>query len=373
MNRGGAVRLVGRGARLAALATVAVRSVRALRPVAPLTASAVVGPATPSAISIDTPSISVIIPARNERERIGPLLSSLQGCGHQVIVVDDESSDGTAEYARSMGAEVVPGQPLPSGWVGKVWALEQGRRAAHGDWLVTFDADTAPLPGLARALVERAQDDGLDLVSVGGRFRCQGEVLTMVHASMLTTLVYRFGPVGVRWAAPARRVIANGQCMAMRREMLADAGGFAAVRSHLTDDIALVRHLAGRGWRTAMLDGSDVLTVTMHTSAPDAWRNWGRSLPMPDVTRWPDQAADLAVVWLAQGLPLVRLLTGRGDGVDLALLAARAGILAGTAKAYERRGVGYWLSPLADLPVAARITAAAIRPERTWRGRTYPA
>jgi len=365
-------RRVSQGARLAALGAVAVRSARALRPVPPLAlhdGDAIDGDAS----GIDATRISVVIPARNERQRIGPLLASLRGSGHDVIVVDDESTDGTAQFAASMGARVVTGEPLPSGWVGKVWALEQGLRAASGEWIVTFDADTEPMSALPTALVRRAIDDGLDLVSVGGRFRCPTNSLTMVHASMLTTLVYRFGPVGVRWQPPARRAIANGQCLAMRRHMLVDAGGFAPVHDHLTDDIALVRHLAGAGWRTAMLDGSDVLTVTMHRDAADAWRNWGRSLPMPDVTAWPDHSADLGVLWLAQALPLVRLLTGRADAIDGALLAARAGILAGTARAYERRGVAYWLSPLADLPVVARVTAGAIRPERTWRGRTYGA
>jgi len=92
---------------------------------------------------------------------------------------------------------------------------------------------------------------------------------------------------------------------------------------------------------------------------------------MPDVTsaRW--QALDLAVIWLALALPLPRLLARRGDRLDVALLAVRLGLLAGVAPAYARRGPWWWLSPLADVPVAARLTWGALRPGKTWRGRTY--
>ena len=82
--------------------------------------------------------------------------------------------------------------------------------------------------------------------------------------------------------------MANGQCTAFRRQALLDAGGFTPAAGHLTDDIALVRALAARGWRSALLDGTAVLRVRMHADAVDAWASWGRSLPMPDVTSAPD-------------------------------------------------------------------------------------
>src|SRR5690606_13462923 len=118
----------------------------------------------------------------------------------EVIVVDDESRDGTARLASALGATVLAGAPLPPGWVGKPWALRQGTAAARGEVVVTLDADTRPRPGLFAAVA--AALDAYDLVSAGPRFVCDGVAEQALHASFLTTLVYRFGPVGSRVPLP---------------------------------------------------------------------------------------------------------------------------------------------------------------------------
>ena len=326
------------------------------------------------ATTVPTTTISVVIPARDEAARIGPLLEALRGdpTVAEILVVDDESSDGTAELAGRLCAGVLAGAPLPPGWVGKPWALDQGLRAATGEWMVTMDADVEPARGLPGALVGRATRDGLELVSVAGRFSCPTPALRWLHPALLTTLVYRFGPAGAVHAPRPTRILANGQCTAFRRQALLDAGVDDRVAGHLTDDIALARHLAARGWRTALLDGTSVLTVRMHDDAADAWRHWGRSLPMPDATAPGSQLLDLATLLVAQALPLPRVLLGRGDGLDVVLLAVRLGTLAGTRRAYERADLPYWLSPLADPAAVGRLVWGAVRPGRTWRGRTYP-
>jgi dolichol-phosphate mannosyltransferase len=141
----------------------------------------------------------------------------------------------------------------------------------------------------------------------------------------------------------------------------------------MTDDAALARCLARRGWRVAFDDSGGLVEVKMHASAGEAWREWGRSLALPDVTPWPWQAADLAVVWLTMALPWARLATGRARALDRGLLAVRFALLGGLRSAYARRGVAFWLSPLADPATAVRLTLSALRPARRWRGRTYPA
>jgi dolichol-phosphate mannosyltransferase len=331
--------------------------------------------AAPPVRPIATPAatISVVVPARDEAARIGPLLDAVFGAPGvgEVIVVDDQSSDDTPEVARAGGADVKVGRPLPDGWAGKAWALQQGVEAATSEWVVTLDADTHPDPLLVTALVGRAIADRLDLVTVGGRFDCPTPGTRWLHAAMLTTLIYRFGPPGVK-TSPGREM-ANGQCMAFRRTEFLDAGGFTPVAGHVVEDVALARQRAAIGQQVGFLDGGEMLTVRMFESIAETWRGWGRSLALPGVEPRRRQLVDLAVVVLVQALPLPRLLAGRADLLDLVLLAGRIGTLVGTRSAYGRNDPAYWLSPLADLPAAAAIALGIRRGTRqTWRGRRYP-
>jgi dolichol-phosphate mannosyltransferase len=166
--------------------------------------------------------------------------------------------------------------------------------------------------------------------------------------------------------------MANGQCLIAPRSRLVELGGFAGAAAHMTDDVALARHLVAGGACVGFLDGSHLIEVDMHDSVRETWREWGRSLPLADVTSRGRQAVNLAVVWLVQALPLLRVLTRRATPVDAALLAIRAGIVVATRDSYRRPAPWTWLAPLADAPAAARLTWATVRPVRTWRGRTYP-
>jgi dolichol-phosphate mannosyltransferase len=357
-------------ARVVAGAVAVARLGRAARSAPPIRTS---GAAATVRSAGRSPSIGVVVPARDEAGRIGPLLDRVVRAPgvDEVIVVDDESSDDTAGIARDHGATVLPGAPLPAGWAGKAWALHQGIAAATSEWVVTLDADTRPDPGLPTAVVARAVADGRDLVTVGGRFSCPTRGTRWLHAAMLTSLVYRFGPPGAP-AAPGR-MMANGQCTALHRLRFADAGGMEPVRGQVVEDVALARSMATGGRSVSFLDATGLLTVQMFDSLGDTWRGWGRSLALPGIEPLPRQLADLAMMALAQALPLIRVLVGRADPVDLALLALRIGTLAGTRRAYDRADAAYWLSPLADVVAVAAIARGIARGRRqTWRGRTYP-
>jgi len=360
---------IRQGVRLASIAVRATAGVVAISRIA--RAATVDAPVRPTLTPMQT--ISVVVPARDEAERIGPLLDAILGAPGvaEVIVVDDQSSDATAEIARLAGATVISGAPLPDGWAGKAWALQQGITAATSDWVVTLDADARPDPRLPTALVARAVADRLELLTVGGRFECPTHGSRWLHPAMLTTLVYRFGPPGAPPAKPDR-MMANGQCMAVPRTVFLEAGGMELVRNEVVEDLALARRLATDGHRVGFLDASELLTVRMFESLGDAWSGWGRSLALPGVEPRRRQLVDLAVVVLAQVLPIPRLLLGRGDVVDIVLAATRIGTLAGTRRAYARTDAAYWMSPLAD-PVAALAIARGITRggRQTWRGRAY--
>jgi dolichol-phosphate mannosyltransferase len=348
--------------RLAALAVTVARLVATARRRPPV---------RPTHTPLET--ISVVVPARDEAERIGAVLAATVGAPGvtEVLVVDDRSSDGTADVARQAGATVVAGEPLPDGWTGKAWALQQGLLVARGDWVVTLDADTRPDPRLPQAMVARAVADGLDLLTVAGRFECPTAGVRWLHPAMLTTLVYRFGAPGAEAAVAPDRVMANGQCTAVPRERFRSAGGFEPVASHPVEDVALARHLAGRGRKVGFLDAAELLTVRMYDTFSGAFAGWGRSLALPGVEPPRRQAVDLAIVVVAQALPLPRLVLRRADVVDVAFAAVRVGTLVGTRSAYTRHDVAYWCSPFADLVAVVALAGGVVRRRQTWRGRRY--
>ncbi len=313
-------------------------------------------------------AVTIVIPARDEADRIGPCVRSLVPTGAPVVVVDDGSSDATRAVAEAAGATVVDAGPLPTGWAGKTHALQVGLEAATTSTVITVDADTRATPDFVPAMT--AALGTRTMVSAGACVDAPDARGRAVHASMLATLVYRFGPPGV----PARRIermMANGQCMVFDRVALVQAGGFGPVAGSLTEDVALARHLAATGHRVAFEDATAVLGVQGYGGAQETIEGWGRSLALREVTTIPSMTADLVLIWSTMALPLPRLLTGRGDVVDLAALALRAGVAVATRGAFRQRGWPLLAAPLVDPIVALRLTAGAIRPTTTWRGRDY--
>jgi dolichol-phosphate mannosyltransferase len=352
-----AVRVVSIAVRGAALGVAVARLAKAARPGAPVIADD---------RPLDT-TIAVVVPARDEAQRIAPLLDALAGAPgvHEVVVVDDRSSDGTAEVAGAHGARVVLGEPLPAGWAGKAWAVQQGIAATTAEWVVTLDADTRPHPALPVSLVRRALADGADMATVAGRFECPTAGATWLHPAMLTTLVYRFGPPGSERRPD--RLLANGQCMVLRRAV----ADLAPVHAHTVEDVALARHLAAAGHTVTMVEAPELLTTRMYESFADTFTGWGRSLALPGIEPRGRQWFHLAVVVLAQWLPLPRLLLRRADVVDALALLMRLGTLVGTRRAYRGAAATYWWSPLADGVAVVALARGMVARRQRWRGRTY--
>jgi len=263
---------------------------------------------------------------------------------------------------------------LPAEWVGKAWALQQGVAVAKGDVVVTLDADTRPSAQLPLAARDALLQSDAHLATVAPRFRCRSQLGRWLHAAMLTSLVYRHA-AGARQAR--RDAVANGQCMVFRRHDALHDDWFTSVRSSTIEDVALVRCLVARGKQVEMFDGRDLLVVEMFESFGDTWRGWGRSLALSAVeSRW-RQVTGVLVTALTLVAPLLLVAVG---GVtqslfftpfSATLLAIRIGTLIGTRRAYERGGLGYWLSPFADLLAWIVVVRGTMFPSRQWRGRTY--
>jgi glycosyltransferase involved in cell wall biosynthesis len=187
-------------------------------------------PRLPDLSVVDSPKVSVLIPARNEEKTLPHLLTALQQQTFQpyeIIVIDDQSVDATAAIAAQAGAKVVPSTPLPPGWTGKNWALKTGYTASSGNILIFLDADTEPQPDLLRRLVATVQDLG-GLVSVQPYHRTERPY------ELLSVLFNLIGLMAVKLGA--RGGVAFGPAMATSKEDYDRIGGHDAVAGYVVED-----------------------------------------------------------------------------------------------------------------------------------------
>jgi hopene-associated glycosyltransferase HpnB len=198
--------------------------------------------------------VTVLIPARNEAALIGRTLSALadQGADLQVILVDDQSSDGTASLARStlaVGLQVFKGAPLPSGWTGKLWALEQGLRDTHTELILLLDADIELSPRMIGTLKRKLLDEQLDLVSIMAQLRMK----TFWEKLLAPAFIYFFKllyPFSVGNNPRSRLGVAAGGCILVRSNALKRTGAFFSIRSEIIDDCSLASSIKKSGGRT---------------------------------------------------------------------------------------------------------------------------
>jgi hopene-associated glycosyltransferase HpnB len=207
------------------------------------------------------PRVTIVIPARDEAAGIGRCLESLFGQDYggpfRVILVDDNSSDGTAATARRTARDcraevrltIVAGAPLSAGWTGKLWALRQGVAEALGDapeFLLLTDADIVYAPMMLSFLVAHAERHGDVLTSFMVKLSCDSlaERFLIPGFIFFFQMLYPFAWVNRRDRATAA---AAGGCMLIRAEALRRAGGIEAIRDALIDDCALAKRLKAEG------------------------------------------------------------------------------------------------------------------------------
>ena len=199
------------------------------------------------------PAVLAVVPARNEADILPSTLPLLLGQDYpgpyEVFLVDDESADGTGKVARRVAQEtgsghrltVLSGEPLTPGWTGKLWAMEQGVRAAsvaQPKYILLTDADISHPQNSLTTLVSKAEADGLDLVSLMARL----QVITVWEMLLIPAFVFFFAKLyPFRWVNNSNRstAAAAGGCMLVRREALERAGGLERVAGQLIDDCAL--------------------------------------------------------------------------------------------------------------------------------------
>ena len=229
------------------------------------------------------PTVSVIIPARNEEACLGDCLQSLvsqTGVSFEIIVVDDHSTDHTREIAASFPqVRVIEAPPLPEGWTGKNNAVTDGARQARGQWLLFTDADTVHLPeSLARALAE-AQDNGAELLSYSP------EQIAVTFWEMATLpvvfaeLARQYPPSIV--SDPASPIAAaNGQFILVRRDTYDAVGGHAEVAGDILEDVALARAVKRSGRKIRFRYAPDAVGTRMYRNYQQLRDGWTKNLAL---------------------------------------------------------------------------------------------
>ena len=200
-------------------------------------------PRVPPDRPVEVPDVDVIVPARDEAATIGPVVASLLAQDYagkfRVILVDDESTDGTSAAAgTALGLSKLAGRPKPHGWSGKLWALSQGVAAGSAPLLLFTDADIVHDPRHLAALVAQLQRSRVVMVSEMVRLRCT----SLAERALIPAFVYFFQMLYPfsRVNDPRSRIAAAaGGTILIRREVLERIGGLATIRSTLIDDVAL--------------------------------------------------------------------------------------------------------------------------------------
>ena len=229
--------------------------------------------------------VTVVIPARNEADGIATTVTSLLTQDHPgalgIVLVDDHSTDGTADLARAaaraLGAEdrldIIAARDLPAGWTGKLWAVSEGLDRARDtapDFILLTDADITHAPDNVSTLVRRALTGNLDLTSLMVRLSTQ----TLAEKALIPAFVFFFFMLyPPRWAANprSRLAAAAGGCMLVRPAALEKIGGIASIRGALIDDCSLAAAIKRAGGRIHLAPSRTTTSSRVYGSAGEIW------------------------------------------------------------------------------------------------------
>ena len=343
------------------------------------------------------PSVAVLVPARNEAlvlpETLPTLLAQDYPGDLTIVVVDDDSDDGTADVARGLGAAaargnlltVVAGRPLPPGWSGKLWALQTALEAVEHsacEFLLLTDADIAHPPDSVSRLADAAISTGSDLVSLMARLRTE----TVSDRLLLPAFVYFFAKLyPFRWSNHTGRATAAaaGGCILLRRTALESAGGLAPISDAVIDDCSLAALIKRSGSRIWLGLSGQVFSVRPYGSIGPVWDMVARTAYTQLRHSPVALAGTVAAMALLYAIPplataaALYLIAAGGTAVPLGFAAGAWALMAATfAPMLRLYGVSPAMAPA--LPVAGALytlftVASAVRHMRggagSWRGR----
>ncbi len=339
----------------------------------------------------DAPSLSIIVPARDEERNIEACVRSLlaqTGVPTEVIVVDDNSSDATGAILAGLRAEhpalaVLTGAALPGGWVGKPWACTQGERRARGEWLLFTDADSQHAPHASASMLAYARATGADAVSIMTGQELGTFAEKAILPAILQLIVFASGTLDeINDPQRPDRALANGQYLLVSRAAYDALGGHEALRAEILEDVAFARRLKRDGrFRLVLAEGTRLVRVRMYRSLREIWDGFTKNMYLG--ARGDLRAIAGALVFcsaLSIAPPLLAIAAlRRGRRAEAAeALAATLLVIATGYRSAPFVSVPRRLAPLAPLGIGmfAAIALNSTRRGLTgagfiWRGRRY--
>ena len=343
-----------------------------------------------SQTSTSSGRVSAIVPARNEEAVIAASVESLavQEEISEILVIDDQSSDRTAEIVRSLGetyskVRLIESTELPPGWVGKNHAVWIGAGEARGEWLLFTDADAVHAAGSAAKALMIAAENGAALVSFSPEQVMETWYEKAVIPYVFTRLNQRFRFADVndpRNAAAA----ANGQFILIRRDAYEAVSGHASIAGEVLEDVALAARVKAAGYRLWFGSGQGIVRVRMYRSFAAMWEGWKKNLYSLMGGSVKAVKTEVARAMLPVLLTLLATVTVGGitESVFFTAGVFVAGLL-GILVAYDAELESSGFSPrLLVYAIPGRILFGALlwasyRNHRSgrleWKGRAYPA
>jgi glycosyltransferase involved in cell wall biosynthesis len=318
----------------------------------------------PKPLEIKNPTVSIIVPARNEEVSLGDCLQSLVaqiGVTTEIIVVDDGSTDCTRKIAESvLGVKVVDAGPVEKGWTGKNNALRAGASKARGTWLLFTDADTVHLPdSLARAVAE-AKRVAADLLSYSPEQVVQSFAERIVMPMVFAELATEYPPARVQ-DEKSGVVAANGQYILVRRKAYDFVHGHTLVAGEILEDVALAKAFRSSGLHVYFRYGGDAVRTRMYRNWAQLRDGWTKNLALL-FTHPVRRAFKLTAWWLLAWitLPVPVLALKLYTRIERANFNWRNTLLA---TAFGAPVFSYLL---------LRSRLAYVRGKVSWKGRSYP-
>ena len=233
------------------------------------------------------PFVSIVVPARNEARTIERSVRAFlaQDYGNfEIVVVNDRSSDGTGDILRGIvdpKLTVVDGEETPAGWLGKPWAVAQGVKRSRGEVVLIADADLLYAPETLRAAMSELERTGAALIALFPHFEL-GSLGEQIGMPMVPFFGFCLAPVWRSNASQSPRLaMGAGSGNLIRRDALDSAGGFAALKDAVVDDIALARLVRRNGGVTRVVRADDLIRVRMYHSAREIAQGFTKNIFAP--------------------------------------------------------------------------------------------